>query len=49
MGGPVSLWRMTDRTLALVVDDDVTVRDVVSRYLDHAGYRVDVAGDGEAA
>jgi len=40
---------MTDRPLALVVDDDVTVRDVVSRYLDRAGYRVDVAGDGEAA
>jgi len=40
---------MTDRPLALVVDDDVTVRDVVSRYLDRAGYRVDVAGDGEQA
>ncbi len=40
---------MTDRPLALVVDDDVTVRDVVSRYLDRAGYRVEVAGDGEAA
>ena len=40
---------MTDRPLALVVDDDVTVRDVVSRYLDRAGYRVDLAGDGEAA
>jgi DNA-binding response OmpR family regulator len=40
---------VTDRPLALVVDDDVTVRDVVSRYLDRAGYRVDVAGDGEQA
>ncbi|MGH3614380.1 MAG: response regulator transcription factor [Pseudonocardia sp.] len=40
---------MADRPLALVVDDDVTVRDVVSRYLDRAGYRVDVAGDGEQA
>jgi DNA-binding response OmpR family regulator len=40
---------MTDRPLALVVDDDMTVRDVVSRYLDRAGYRVEVAGDGEAA
>jgi DNA-binding response OmpR family regulator len=40
---------MTDRPLALVVDDDVNVRDVVTRYLDRAGYRVDVAGDGEAA
>ncbi|MCO1658922.1 response regulator transcription factor [Pseudonocardia humida] len=40
---------MTDRPLALVVDDDVTVRDVVHRYLDRAGYRVLVAGDGEQA
>jgi len=40
---------VTDRPLALVVDDDMTVRDVVSRYLDRAGYRVDVAGDGEQA
>ncbi|MEJ3659100.1 response regulator transcription factor [Actinomycetes bacterium KLBMP 9759] len=40
---------MTDRLLALVVDDDTTVRDVVGRYLDRAGYRVDVASDGEQA
>jgi DNA-binding response OmpR family regulator len=40
---------MTDRPLALVVDDDTVVRDVVSRYLDRAGYRVEVAGDGEQA
>jgi DNA-binding response OmpR family regulator len=40
---------VTDRPLALVVDDDRTVRDVVARYLDRAGYRVDVAGDGEQA
>ncbi|HEX7661304.1 MAG TPA: response regulator transcription factor [Pseudonocardiaceae bacterium] len=33
----------------LVVDDDRTVRDVVRRYLEHAGYRVAVAGDGEQA
>jgi DNA-binding response OmpR family regulator len=33
----------------LVVDDDMNVRDVVRRYLEHAGYRVDVAGDGEEA
>jgi DNA-binding response OmpR family regulator len=33
----------------LVVDDDATVRDVVARYLGDAGYRVDVAADGEAA
>ncbi len=33
----------------LVVDDDVLVRDVVSRYLGRAGYQVTVAGDGEHA
>ena len=33
----------------LVVDDDETVRDVVRRYLEHAGYEVTVAGDGETA
>jgi len=33
----------------LVVDDDPTVSEVVSRYLDHAGYRVDVLGDGALA
>jgi DNA-binding response OmpR family regulator len=33
----------------LVVDDDETVRDVVRRYLEVAGFHVDVAGDGAAA
>jgi DNA-binding response OmpR family regulator len=33
----------------LVVDDDATVRDVVARYLGEAGYRVEVAADGESA
>ncbi len=33
----------------LVVDDDPTVSEVVSRYLDHAGYRVDVLDDGAVA
>jgi DNA-binding response OmpR family regulator len=33
----------------LVVDDDVNVRDVLRRYLEHAGYRVALAGDGEQA
>jgi DNA-binding response OmpR family regulator len=33
----------------LVVDDDATVRDVVARYLGEAGYRVDLAGDGDGA
>ncbi|HEX6682943.1 MAG TPA: response regulator transcription factor [Candidatus Limnocylindrales bacterium] len=33
----------------LVVDDDPTVSDVVRRYLEHAGYRVTLAADGETA
>lgn len=33
----------------LVVDDDVNVRDVVRRYLEHAGYKVELADNGEAA
>jgi DNA-binding response OmpR family regulator len=33
----------------LVVDDDMNVRDVVRRYLEHAGYTVVLAGDGEMA
>lgn len=35
--------------LVLVVDDDETVRDVVRRYLEVAGFAVDVAGDGQQA
>lgn len=33
----------------MVVDDDPTVSDVVRRYLEHAGYRVTLATDGETA
>ena len=33
----------------LVVDDDVTVRDVVCRYLERAGHEVATAGTGEEA
>ncbi|MPY80540.1 MAG: response regulator [Actinophytocola sp.] len=33
----------------LVVDDDETVRDVVRRYLERAGFDVDLAGDGDDA
>ncbi|EHR52805.1 response regulator with CheY-like receiver domain and winged-helix DNA-binding domain [Saccharomonospora marina XMU15] len=35
--------------LVLVVDDDETVRDVVRRYLEVAGFAVAVAGDGHEA
>lgn len=33
----------------LVVDDDLTIRDVVRRYLERDGHTVTVAGDGETA
>jgi DNA-binding response OmpR family regulator len=33
----------------LVVDDDPTVSDVVARYLEHAGYVVEVVADGRVA
>ena len=35
--------------LVLVVDDEPTVREVVSRYLELGGYRVAMAGDGPSA
>jgi len=36
-------------TRVLVVDDEPSVRDVLSRFLAERGYRVDSAKDGEAA
>ncbi|MGV9316469.1 response regulator transcription factor [Streptomyces sp. NPDC003691] len=41
--------RPCPRARVLVVDDDPTVAEVVTGYLDRAGYRVDRAGDGPAA
>ena len=38
-----------DQPTILVVDDEPTVTEVVSIYLKRAGYRVVVAGDGQAA
>ena len=40
---------MDGASRVLVVDDDVTVSEVVERYLRHAGFAVDVVGDGTAA
>jgi DNA-binding response OmpR family regulator len=40
---------MRRESRVLVVDDDGNVRDVLRRYLEHAGYRVDLAADGEQA
>ena len=37
------------RGSVLVVDDEPTIREVVSRYLERAGYETRVAGDGAAA
>jgi DNA-binding response OmpR family regulator len=37
------------RDRVLVVDDEEIVRDVLTRYLEREGFRVDVASDGEAA
>ena len=33
----------------LVVDDEPTIGEIVSRYLEHAGYAAEVVGDGHAA
>jgi DNA-binding response OmpR family regulator len=37
------------RGSVLVVDDEPTIAEVVSRYLQRAGYRTRIAGDGRAA
>ncbi|MGH4024477.1 MAG: response regulator transcription factor [Pseudonocardiaceae bacterium] len=44
---PVPAGDVTGRVL--VVDDDLTIRDVVRRYLERDGHQVTVAGDGETA
>jgi two-component system, OmpR family, response regulator ResD len=40
---------MDDRGSILVVDDEPTITDVVSRYLERAGYSTRIAGDGVQA
>jgi two-component system response regulator ResD len=40
---------MESRGSVLVVDDEPTIREVVSRYLERAGYETRVAGDGPSA
>jgi DNA-binding response OmpR family regulator len=40
---------MDPRGSILVVDDEPTITDVVSRYLERAGYRTRIAGDGADA
>ncbi|MFB7933343.1 response regulator transcription factor [Streptomyces sp. NPDC056039] len=46
---PVAAGRASGAGRVLVVDDDPTVAEVVSGYLDRAGYVVDRAGDGPSA
>ena len=36
------------RGTVLVVDDEPTIAEVVARYLERAGYRTRIAGDGPA-
>jgi two-component system response regulator ResD len=38
-----------NRGAVLVVDDEPTIAEVVARYLERAGYRTQVAGDGPSA
>lgn len=40
---------MSKQTTILVVDDEVTVREIVRKYLEHAGFRVGEAGTGAEA
>jgi DNA-binding response OmpR family regulator len=40
---------MTDPKRILIVDDEVTIREVLGRYLEREGFRVSEAGDGPAA
>ncbi|MGW3565894.1 response regulator transcription factor [Streptomyces sp. NPDC000941] len=49
MGTGAAEHRPADAARVLVVEDDRTVAEVVSGYLDRAGYVVDRAGDGPAA
>jgi two-component system response regulator ResD len=37
------------RGSVLIVDDEPTIAEVVSRYLEHAGYRTRIAADGQQA
>ena len=37
------------RGSVLVVDDEPTIAEVVARYLERAGYRTQIAGDGVEA
>ena len=40
---------LVPRERILVVDDEASIRELVTAYLDKEGFEVDQAGDGEAA
>src|SRR5688500_1769987 len=40
---------MATKARVLVVDDELMVRDVLSRYLERGGFEVETAADGERA
>ena len=46
---PPAAQKSTPRGSVLVVDDEPTIGEVVARYLERAGYRTRVAGDGPHA
>jgi two-component system response regulator ResD len=48
-GALVGTEQQVDPTRVLLVDDEEIVRDVLTRYLEREGFRVDVAADGAAA
>src|SRR5437763_15097878 len=51
LGSAATIASMEDhaRGSVLVVDDEPTIAEVVARYLERAGYRTRVAGDGNQA
>jgi DNA-binding response OmpR family regulator len=49
LGAFLGTEKDVDLTDVLLVDDEEIVRDVLTRYLEQEGFRVEVAADGEAA
>ena len=46
---PPTIGGMDSRGSVLVVDDEPTIAEIVSRYLERAGYETRTAGDGPQA
>src|ERR1700741_3252581 len=49
LAGRIRPMEESNRGTVLVVDDEPTIAEVVSRYLQRAGYDTRIAGDGAAA